>query len=80
MSEKTSDQAEDSEPEDNRTFEEKFKAFVEKVRPFTKRLWAKRKKLAIVNFSILILALAYLFIFSKTLLRKHGYHIARIRQ
>ena len=65
MSENIQDPNIDLEPEDNRTFEEKFKSFIEKVRPYIKRLWAVRKKFILVNFIILIIALAYLIFLAK---------------
>ena len=34
MSEETQNQNTDEEIEDNRTFEEKFKSFIEKIRPY----------------------------------------------
>ena len=60
MSENIPDRDTDLEPEDNRSFEEKFKDFVKKVKPYKEQLWAVRKKFVLVNFIILILALAYL--------------------
>ena len=65
MSENIQDPNVDLEPEDNRTFEEKFKSFVEKTRPYIERLWAVRKKFVLVNFIILIIALAYLIFLTK---------------
>ena len=50
----------DTEPEDKRSFEEKFKSFVEKVAPYFSRLWSVRKKIIIINTVVLILTLAYL--------------------
>jgi len=47
MSEKIQDQDTDSEPEDNRSFEEKFKDFVKKIKPYKERIWAVRKKFLI---------------------------------
>ncbi len=60
MSENIPDRDTDLEPEDNRSFEEKFKDFVKKVKPYKEQLWAVRKKFLLVNFIVLILALAYL--------------------
>ena len=54
-----------SEPEDNRSFEEKFKDFAGKIKPYKERLWAVRKKFIIVNLIILILAVAYLLFLAK---------------
>ena len=54
-----------SEPEDNRSFEEKFKDFAGKIKPYKERLWAVRKKFLIVNLIVLILAVAYLLFLSK---------------
>ena len=51
--------------EDNRSFEEKFKDFVEKIKPYKEKLWAVRKKFLLVNFIVLILALAYLLFLAK---------------
>ena len=66
MSENIQDpKTEEEEKEDNRTFEEKFKDFVEKIKPYKDRLWAVRKKFLIVNFVVLILALAYLLFLAK---------------
>ena len=65
MSEKITDQDSDLEPEDNRSFEEKFKDFIEKIKPYKERLWFVRKKFLIVNFIVLILALAYLLFLAK---------------
>jgi uncharacterized protein involved in exopolysaccharide biosynthesis len=65
MSEKITDQDKDTEPQDNRSFEEKFKDFVEKVKPFTKKLWANRKNIIIGNTVVLIITLVYLLFFSK---------------
>lgn len=55
----------DLEPEDNRTFEEKFRSVIEKVKPYIKKLWGKRKKIIIVNTAVLIIALAYLLFLAK---------------
>ena len=65
MSENIQDPKTEEEQEDNRTFEEKFKDFVEKVKPYKERLWSVRKKFLIVNFVVLILALAYLLFLAK---------------
>jgi uncharacterized protein involved in exopolysaccharide biosynthesis len=65
MSEKVPDQDSDLEPEENRTSEEKFKIFVDKVRPYTKRLWTNRKNFVFFNLVVLILALAYLLFLTK---------------
>ena len=54
-----------SEEEDTRSFEEKFKDFVKKIKPYKERLWAVRKKFLIVNFIVLILAVAYLLFLAK---------------
>ena len=54
-----------SEPEDNRSFEEKFKDFAGKIKPYKERLRAVRKKFLIVNLIVLILAVAYLLFISK---------------
>lgn len=51
--------------EDNRTFEEKFKSFVEKVKPYFNKLWLNRKKLLIVNTLVIIITLAYLIFLTK---------------
>ena len=53
------------EPEDTRSFEEKFKDFAGKIKPYKERLWAVRKKFFIANLIILILALAYLLFLAK---------------
>ena len=53
------------EPEDTRSFEEKFKDFAGKIKPYKERLWAVRKKFLIVNLIILILAVAYLLFLAK---------------
>ncbi len=65
MSEKIPDQINDEEVENNRSFEEKFISFIERVKPYKNRLWAKRKKYLLVNFIVLILALAYLLFLTK---------------
>jgi uncharacterized protein involved in exopolysaccharide biosynthesis len=65
MAEKITDREPDTEPEDNRSFEEKFKSFIEKVKPYKERLWSVRKKILIVNFIVLILTLAYLLFLTK---------------
>lgn len=65
MSDKITDQHSDVEPEDNRTFEEKFKSFIEKAKPFLKRLSGNRKNLIIVNTVVLIISLAYLLFLTK---------------
>lgn len=65
MSEKIQDPNLDEEPEDNRTFEEKFKDFVEKIRPYFLKLWTVRRKLLIFNFIVLVLALVYLLFLTK---------------
>ena len=65
MSEETQNQNTDEEIEDNRTFEEKFKSFMQKVRPYINRLWSNRKKFIIFNFIVLILTLAYLLFLTK---------------
>ena len=54
-----------SEQEDNRTFEEKFKTLSKKIKPYKDRLWAVRKKFIIINFVVLILALVYLLFIAK---------------
>ena len=65
MAEKITEQNSNTEPEDNRTFEEKFKSFVEKVKPFLHKLFSNRKKLIIFNTIVLVIVLAYLIILSK---------------
>ena len=65
MSENIQDPKTEEEKEDTRTFEEKFKDFVEKVKPYKERLWSVRKRFLIVNFVVLILALAYLLFLAK---------------
>lgn len=65
MAEKITDQNSDTEPEDNRSFEEKFKAFVEKVKPYFNKLWSNRKKIIIINIVVLIITLAYLLFLTK---------------
>ncbi len=65
MSEKIQDQETDLEPEDNRSFEEKFKSFVEKVKPYFNKLWINRKKIIIINTAVLVLTLAYLLFLTK---------------
>ena len=65
MSENIQDPKTEEEPEDTRTFEEKFKDFVVKVKPYKERLWAVRKRFLIVNFVVLILTLAYLLFLAK---------------
>lgn len=66
MSENIQDpKTEEEEIEDNRTFEEKFKSFIGKVKPYYNKLWFNRKKLLIVNTVVLIITLAYLIFFTK---------------
>lgn len=65
MSEKITDQDKDLEPEDTRTFEEKFKDLVEKLKPFFNKLWSNRKKIVIINSVVLIISLAYLLFLTK---------------
>jgi len=65
MAEKITDQNSDTEPEDNRSFEEKFKSFVEKVKPYFNKLWSNRKKIIIINVVVLIITLAYLLFLTK---------------
>ena len=65
MSENIKDHKIEEEIEDTRTFEEKFTSFIHRVRPYFTRLWAKRKKLAIINSIVLILTLAYLLFLSR---------------
>ena len=66
MSENIQDpNTEEEEKEDTRTFEEKFKDFVEKIKPYKDRLWSVRKRFLIVNFVVLILTLAYLLFLAK---------------
>ena len=65
MAEKITEQNSDTEPEDNRTFEEKFKSFVEKVKPYFNKLWSYRKKIIIINIVVLIITLAYLLFLTK---------------
>jgi uncharacterized protein involved in exopolysaccharide biosynthesis len=65
MSEKITDQDKDLEPEDTRTFEEKFKDLVEKLKPFFNKLWSNRKKIVIINSAVLIISLAYLLFLTK---------------
>ena len=85
MSENIQDpKTEEEEIEDNRTFEEKFKDFVQKVKPYKERFRAVRKKFLIVNFVVLILALAYLLFLTKpyfestvTILPEYGSTVER---
>ena len=66
MSENIQDpKTEEEEIEDNRTFEEKFTSFIQKVRPYFIKLWNNRKYFIIVNFAVLILTLAYLLFLTK---------------
>lgn len=65
MAEKITEQNSDTEPEDKRTFEEKFKSFVEKVKPFLHKLFSNRKKLIIFNTAVLVIVLAYLIFLAK---------------
>ncbi|MDP2364113.1 MAG: Wzz/FepE/Etk N-terminal domain-containing protein [Ignavibacteria bacterium] len=65
MSENIQEPNKDEEIEDNRSLEEKFKSFVEKVKPFAKRLWANRKQLGFFNFVILVITIAYLLFLTK---------------
>ncbi len=53
------------EQEDTRSFEEKFKDFAGKIKPYKERLRAVRKKFFIVNLIVLILAVAYLLFLAK---------------
>lgn len=66
MSENIQDpKTEEEEIEDNRTFEEKFKSFIGKVKPYFNKLWFNRKKLLIVNTLVIIITLAYLIFLTK---------------
>jgi len=65
MSENTILQSSENEPEDNRSFEEKFKSFVEKVNPYINLLLINKKKFLIVNFSVLLVTLLYLIFIAK---------------
>lgn len=65
MSEKITDQDPELEPEDNRTFEEKIKSIIEKVKPFLKRLWSNRKKVLVINTAVLVLTILYLLFLTK---------------
>src|ERR1035437_2686979 len=50
---------------EKKTIEEKIQNFVDKFRPFLHKLWIKRKKLLIINGTILILTLLYLLFIVK---------------
>lgn len=65
MSEKNTEQDSDIEAQDNRTFEEKFRSIIEKVKPFLKRLWANRKKILFINTAVLVLTIIYLLFLTK---------------
>lgn len=65
MSEKITDRDSDTEPEDNRTFEEKFKSFIDRVSPYIKKLWINRKKILLINTIILIVTILYLLFLTK---------------
>jgi uncharacterized protein involved in exopolysaccharide biosynthesis len=65
MSEKIPDQGTDLEPEDNRSFEEKFKDFVKKVQPYYKKLRANRRNFILFNLAVLIFTIAYLLFLAK---------------
>ena len=65
MSEKNQDHQIEEEIEDNRTFEEKFTSFIQKVKPYFKKLWAKRKPFILFNTGVLILTLVYLLFLTK---------------
>lgn len=60
MSENIQDPKTEEEIEDNRTFEEKFKDLVEKLKPYFSRLWLNRKKIIYINIIVLVLTLLYL--------------------
>lgn len=60
MSENIHDPKTEEEIEDNRTFEEKFKDLVEKLKPYFSRLWLNRKKIIYINIIVLVLTLLYL--------------------
>jgi len=55
----------ESEIEDTRTFEEKFRSFVVKVRPYILRLWTAKKQFIIFNSIVLVLAILYLIFLAK---------------
>lgn len=46
-------------------FEERFRGFLQKISPYIERLWELRKKLIIINGTVLVLAIAYLYLFGK---------------
>lgn len=53
------------EAEDTRTFDEKFRDMVEKIRPYLQRLWSNRKKFFLFNLVILIITILYLLFLTK---------------
>lgn len=65
MSENIHDPKTEEEIEDNRTFEEKFKDLVEKLKPYFSRLWLNRKKIIYINIIVLVLTLLYLIFMTK---------------
>lgn len=65
MSENIQDPKTEEEIEDNRTFEEKFKDLVEKLKPYFSRLWLNRKKIIYINIIVLVLTLLYLIFMTK---------------
>lgn len=65
MSENIQDPNTEEEIEDNRTFEEKFKDLVEKLKPYFSRLWLNRKKIIYINVIVLVLTLLYLIFMTK---------------
>jgi uncharacterized protein involved in exopolysaccharide biosynthesis len=56
---------ENQNPEEELSFEERFKQVVEKLRPYVVKLWDSRKKLVIFNAVVLALTLAYLIFLTK---------------
>ena len=52
-----------SEQEEELSAKESFKLFLEKLSPYLQKAWSARKKLFIINGTILVVAVAYLLLF-----------------
>lgn len=53
------------EAEDTRSFDEKFRDVVEKIRPYLQKLWSNRKNFFLFNLVILIITVLYLLFLTK---------------
>lgn len=56
---------ENSDPEDQRSFDEKLKDNIKKYKPYINSLWVNKKNFIVFNFSVFIITILYLLFLSK---------------